>query len=56
MTPLLVLALVAFAIIIVFFAGQSTFVQKAATVGGLAFILYAFVLALIYLMGLVKGG
>lgn len=54
MTPLLVLALIVAAILIVFFAGQSAFVQKAATVGGLAFILYGFVLALIYLMNLVK--
>ena len=60
MSALLVIGLIVAAIVVVFFTepppGPSPFVARAAKVGGLAFLLYGFVLAFIYLMGLVKGG
>lgn len=56
MSALLVIALIVAAIVVVFFAGESPFVQRASRVGGFAFLLYGLILGLIYLMGLVKGG
>lgn len=56
MSSLLVIALIIAAMVVIFFAGESPFVQRAARVGGFAFLLYGLVLGLIYLMGLVKGG
>lgn len=56
MSSLLVLVLIVAAIVIDYFAGGSPFYQKAARIGGFAFILYGLILGLIYLMGAVKGG